>query len=69
MTPAAVVTGLGSALPAALDQDAVWEGFFARHYDGVRAARRVFAGAGVRTRHAVASPLDEDISGWAPRPG
>ena len=64
MTSAAVVTGLGAALPAALDQDAVWDGFFARHYDGVRAARRVFTGAGVRTRHAVANPLDEDISGW-----
>ena len=60
----AVVTGAGSALPATLDQDAVWEGYFARHYEGVRAARRIFAGAGVRRRHAVASPLDEDLSGW-----
>src|SRR3954467_7107624 len=60
----AVVTGAGSALPATLDQDAVWEGYFARHYEGVRAARRIFAGAGVRRRHAVASPLDEDISRW-----
>ena len=61
---AAVVTGAGSALPATLDQDAVWDGYFARHYEGVRAARRIFAGAGVRRRHAVASPLDEDLSGW-----
>lgn len=61
----AVVTGSGSALPATLDQDAAWEGFFARHYDGVRAARRIFAGAGVRTRHAVANPVVEDISGWS----
>jgi alkylresorcinol/alkylpyrone synthase len=60
----AVITGAGSALPATLDQDAVWEGYFARHYDGVRAARRIFAGAGVRSRHAVASPLDEDLSTW-----
>ena len=60
----AVVTGAGSALPATLDQDAVWDGYFARHYAGVRAARRIFAGAGVTTRHAVASPLDEDLSGW-----
>jgi predicted naringenin-chalcone synthase len=60
----AVVTGAGSALPATLDQDAVWEGYFARHYEGVRAARRIFAGAGVRRRHAVASPLDEDLSAW-----
>src|SRR4051812_28357720 len=60
----AVVTGAGSALPATLDQDAVWEGYFAHHYEGVRAARRIFAGAGVRRRHAVASPLDEDLSNW-----
>ena len=61
----AVLTGAGSALPAALDQDAAWEGFFAQHYEGVRAARRIFAGAGVRRRHAVANPLDEDLSGWS----
>ena len=61
----AVVTGAGSALPATLDQDAVWEGYFARHYEGVRAARRIFAGSGVRRRHAVASPLDEDLSNWS----
>jgi predicted naringenin-chalcone synthase len=61
----AVVTGSGSALPAAMDQAAAWEGFFARHYEGVRAAERIFAGAGVRTRHAVANPIDEDLSGWS----
>jgi predicted naringenin-chalcone synthase len=61
---AAVLTGAGSALPAPVDQGALWEGFFARHYAGVRIARRIFAGTGVRTRHAVANPLDEDISGW-----
>jgi predicted naringenin-chalcone synthase len=61
----AVLAGAGSALPAALDQDAAWEGFFAQHYEGVRAARRIFAGAGVRRRHAVANPLDEDLSGWS----
>src|SRR4051794_9783103 len=61
---AAVLTGAGAALPAPLDQDAVWDGFFAQHYIGVRAARRIFAGAGVRTRHAVANPLDEDVTGW-----
>jgi predicted naringenin-chalcone synthase len=61
---AAVVTGAGSALPAALDQEAAWDGFFAEHYADVRAAKRIFLGAGVRTRHAVASPLDEDLSNW-----
>lgn len=62
---AAVLTGAGAALPTPLEQSALWDGFFARHYDGVRAARRIFAGAGVRTRHAVANPLDEDLSGWS----
>jgi predicted naringenin-chalcone synthase len=61
---AAVLTGASCALPAVLDQAAVWDGFFSRHYAGVRSARRIFAGAGVRSRHAVANPLDEDVSGW-----
>jgi len=61
---AAVLTGAGSALPATYEQDAIWDGFFAQHYEGVRAARRIFAGSGVRTRHAVANPADEDLSGW-----
>src|SRR3954449_3407906 len=60
----AVVTGVGSALPATLDQDAAWDGFFARHYDGVRAAGRIFAASGVQRRHAVANPVDEDLSSW-----
>lgn len=61
---AAVLTGAASALPAPLDQEAAWDGFFARHYAGVRSARRIFAASGVRSRHAVANPLDEDLSGW-----
>ena len=60
----AVLTGAGSALPAPLEQEAAWDGFFAAHYEGVRAAKRIFLGAGVRQRHAVASPLDEDLSTW-----
>ncbi|MGY1672152.1 type III polyketide synthase [Geodermatophilus sp. SYSU D00710] len=62
---AALLTGAGAALPAPLDQDAAWEGFFARHYEGVRAARRIWSSAGVRTRHAVANPIDEDLSSWS----
>ncbi|MCW2696197.1 MAG: putative naringenin-chalcone synthase [Modestobacter sp.] len=61
---AAVLTGAGRALPATYSQDAVWDGFFAGHYAGVRAAERIFKGAGVRTRHAVANPVDEDLSSW-----
>jgi predicted naringenin-chalcone synthase len=61
---AAVVTGAGRALPATYAQDTVWQGFFAQHYAGVRAAERIFKATGVRTRHAVANPVDEDLSGW-----
>jgi predicted naringenin-chalcone synthase len=61
----AVLTGAGRALPTTIDQAAVWDGFFADHYADVRAARRVFTASGVRRRHAVANPLDEDISGWS----
>jgi predicted naringenin-chalcone synthase len=61
---AAVLTGAGRALPATYEQEAVWEGFFAKHYAGVRAAERIFKATGVRTRHAVANPMDEDLSTW-----
>ncbi|MCW2581733.1 MAG: Naringenin-chalcone synthase [Klenkia sp.] len=60
----AVLTGAGHALPAAYTQDDVWDGFFAEHYADLRSARRVFAGSGVRTRHAVANPVHEDLSQW-----
>src|SRR5919205_4001521 len=61
----AVLTGAGRALPTSIEQSAVWDGFFARHYEGVRAARRIFAASGVRRRHAVANPVDEDLSDWS----
>jgi alkylresorcinol/alkylpyrone synthase len=61
---AAVVTGAGHALPASYEQDDVWRGFFATHYAGVRAAERIFRNTGVQRRHAVANPVDEDLSRW-----
>jgi predicted naringenin-chalcone synthase len=63
----AVVAGIGVAHPAAVAQDALWQGFFAEHYAGVARglAQRVFANAGVRTRHAVVNPLIEDPSRWS----
>ncbi|BCB85609.1 type III polyketide synthase [Phytohabitans suffuscus] len=62
----ATIAGLGMATPAQAHQDELWRGFFANHYSGgTRAlAERIFANAGVRTRHAVANPLIEDVSGW-----
>jgi predicted naringenin-chalcone synthase len=63
---AAVVAGFGVAHPPAVAQAELWEGYFSRHYAGVAAglAKRIFANAGVRTRHAVVNPLFEDPSGW-----
>ena len=61
--PARVV-GMGHALPAPYSQQGVWDGFFAGHYQDVRIAEQIFANSGVRTRHAVANPVDEDVSGW-----
>lgn len=67
MVTAAVVAGHGVAVPAAVRQDELWEGFFASHYAGTghALAKRIFANAGVVTRHAVVSPLLEDVSGWS----
>jgi len=39
--------------------------FFARHYDNSVIARRLFDSAGPRQRHAVVSPLVEDVSNWS----
>lgn len=60
----AVLTGLGTAFPGSFTQDEVWDGFFAAHYGGHRAARLVFHHAGVGTRHAVVNPAEQDVSGW-----
>jgi predicted naringenin-chalcone synthase len=43
----------------------MWDSFFARRYARLPAARRIFARSGVRTRHTVANPVDEDVSGWS----
>jgi len=60
------IAGLGIALPAQAHQDDLWRGFFAHHYAGTTRAlaERIFANAGVRTRHAVVNPLIEDVSSW-----
>ncbi|WP_234401965.1 type III polyketide synthase [Thermobifida halotolerans] len=61
----AAITGLGSALPSAVDQQALWDAFFCRHFAASRAARRIFTGSGVRRRHTVVNPLSEDLTGWS----
>ena len=57
------IAGFGTALPPVLEQQALWDNHFRHLLDGSRAAERIFAGAGVRRRHAVVSPLDRDVSG------
>jgi predicted naringenin-chalcone synthase len=58
------VTGVAAAFPGQLDQQALWDEFFARHYEGVPAAARLYSAAGVHTRQAVVDPRVEDVSGW-----
>ncbi|MGQ0838523.1 type III polyketide synthase [Actinokineospora sp.] len=59
------MTGIGAAMPPSVRQDALWDGHFSNHFGDSALARRVFAGAGVRTRHTVVDPRVEDISGWS----
>jgi hypothetical protein len=59
-----VIVGRGWAVPPAMPQDALWAEFFARHYEGSALAERIFARSGVITRHGVADPRAEDLSGW-----
>jgi predicted naringenin-chalcone synthase len=47
-----------------MEQSGLWEGFFSRHYDGNRVAERIWRSAGITTRHGVADPRVEDVSGW-----
>jgi predicted naringenin-chalcone synthase len=62
----AAIGGIGVALPgAAMEQQTVWDGFFRRHFAGIRIAERIFSAAGVRRRHAVIDPLTEDVSAWS----
>jgi predicted naringenin-chalcone synthase len=58
----AVLTGAGQALPAPMDQQALWDGFFREHYADARIARKVWQSAGIRTRRGVVDPTSEDVS-------
>lgn len=62
-----MVAGLGVAHPPPMSQDELWSGFFSAHYGGRERAlaRRIFANAGVTTRHGVVNPLVEDVTGWS----
>lgn len=58
------IAGVASALPSAMPQESLWSDFFAAHYEQSRVAETVFRRSGVRTRHGVADPRVEDLSGW-----
>lgn len=58
------IAGIATAVPSAMDQQALWDGFFQAHYDGSRLAERVWASSGVTTRHGAVNPLAEDVSTW-----
>ena len=64
---AVAVAGVGIAHPPPVRQDALWDGFFSRHFGGRQRvlAQRVFANSGVVTRHGVVNPLLEDVTGWS----
>jgi alkylresorcinol/alkylpyrone synthase len=59
-----VITGAANACPPSRSQEQLWDGFFARHYQQDRWARRVFMWAGIRHRHSAVDPLQEDVSSW-----
>jgi alkylresorcinol/alkylpyrone synthase len=64
--PAASIASVAVAYPPATEQTDLWDNFFDRHYGGVQRAlaKRIFANAGVRRRHAAVNPTVEDVSDW-----
>ena len=60
----AALTGAAHALPAPMDQQALWDGFFREHYNDARLARKVWEHSAITTRRGVVDPTSEDISGW-----
>ena len=59
-----VITGAASACPPSRTQEQLWDGFFTRHFQQSRLARRVFMSTGVRNRHCAVDPTQEDVSSW-----
>jgi alkylresorcinol/alkylpyrone synthase len=57
-----VISGFGSAFPPALNQQKMWEGFFANHYSDSRVARLAWRAAGIDQRHSAVNPIVEDLS-------
>lgn len=62
MVSSPVIAAAGAAVPAPMDQQGLWDGFFARHYAGSPIAERIWQSSGVTTRHGVVDPRVEDVS-------
>ena len=65
MVRTARIASIATAVPGPMDQQALWDGYFARHYAGSKLAERVWASSGVVTRHGAVDPLAEDVSRWS----
>ncbi len=58
------ISGVGHALPAPMEQTALWDGFFRDHYADAPLARKVWQHSAIDTRRGVVDPTLEDISSW-----
>jgi alkylresorcinol/alkylpyrone synthase len=58
------IAGIATAVPAPMDQQGLWDGFFERHYAGSPTAAKVWRTSGIVTRHGVADPRTDDVSTW-----
>ena len=58
------IAGIATAVPAPMDQQGLWDGFFARHYGDSPMAAKVWKTSGIVTRHGVADPRTDDVSAW-----
>ncbi len=61
----AVIRGRGAAVPDVMPQERLWDEFFADHYAHDELARVIWKRSGVDTRHGVADPRVDDVSGWS----
>ncbi len=58
------LAGIGTAFPGRIDQQALWDGWFADKYGANRIAARAWSACRVETRHAAVDPRHEDVSTW-----
>jgi alkylresorcinol/alkylpyrone synthase len=56
------IAAITSVFPPSVEQEELWNRYFAEQYGDRRAARLAYFSTGVARRHAVVSPKDEDLS-------